>query len=123
MMFACGCYLFLSILAACRGASGLKKFYIGGLFPTDIADPDQRATLGYYPLAAAKFAVEHIRESGLLSAHNVSLELASFQTSCRRDEAVYAYLQLMEALQKKLQSCKISLPKLFSILENTWCET
>lgn len=97
-------YILLCFLAVCEGESVLKRFYIGGLFPTDVSDPEDRATLGTYPQLAAELAVSHVEASGLLSAHNVSLEMVSFETNCRKDEAVYAYLKLMEALQRK--SCK-----------------
>ena len=102
------CYqVLLLALAVCGADTGLKKFYIGGLFPTNVADPQDRATLGVYPQLAAQLAIQHIRASGLLSAHNVSLELQSFETGCKKDEAVYAYLQLMKTLQIKSKSGKI----------------
>ena len=78
----------------------LQKFYIGGLFPSDVADLQDRLRLGVYPEMAARLAVRQINEDGLLSAHNVSLEMLSFGTSCDQDAAVYAYLQLKAKISK-----------------------
>ena len=99
-MISCISALLLT-LAACGANAATKKFYIGGLFPTDLSGPQEQATLGLYPMLAAEFAALRVEESGLLASHNVILEVVSFETSCRRDEAVYAYLQLMEALKMR----------------------
>lgn len=91
------CILLLCTIAICRGEDGEKeKFYIAGLFPSDIADPQDRTRLGVYPELAARLAAQQVNEGGMLSAHNISLELLSFGTGsgCDQEAAVYAYLQL-----------------------------
>lgn len=95
------CFAVLFAVTACRTGSGLQRFFIGGLFPNDSDDVELRDALGVYPKLAAQLAVQHINEAGLLSALNFSLEMLAFGTSCKKDAAVYAYLQLMEALQEK----------------------
>lgn len=79
----------------------LQKFYIGGLFPDNADDFEVRNALGIYPKLAAQLAVKHINEAGLLAAHNFSFEMVSYSTSCQKDSATYAYLQLMEVLELK----------------------
>ena len=98
----CCCLAVLSALALCRGAT--NKFYIGGLFPDDSKDPQVRDALGVYTRLAAQLAVQHVNEGGVLAAYNLSLEMLSFGTSCRKDSAVYAYLQMTEALQERSAS-------------------
>ena len=87
------------LCAAVGSAAELQKFYIGGLFPYDSSDPQVRDALGVYPKLAAQLALQRINDGGLLSALNFSMEMLTFGTSCEMDSAVYAYLQLMEALQ------------------------
>lgn len=98
-----GCLLYFAVLCAVTASAsqGLQRFYIGGLFPDDSPDAGVRDALGVYPKLAAQLAVRHINEAGLLSALNYSLEMLAFGTSCKKDAAVYAYLQLMEALEGK----------------------
>lgn len=91
--------LYIPLVYAIATSNNRGKFFIGGLFPTDAEDPRIRAAFGQYPELAAKLAVRHVRESGLLASHGVSLELLSFQTKCRQDDAVYAYLQMIQAVQ------------------------
>ena len=79
----------------------LQKFYIGGLFPNNVADLQDRLRLGVYPEMAAQLAVLQVNQAGLLAAHNVSLELLSFGTSCDQEAAVYAYLQLVVKAKEK----------------------
>ena len=93
------CYL-LVLLSA--GNSRGAKFYIGGLFPNNVADVQDRLRLGVYPEMAAQLAVLQVNQAGLLAAHNVSLELLSFGTSCDQDAAVYAYLKLTSKIGKIL---------------------
>lgn len=101
MILLCMCCAFLSAAAVVGvgAAAELQKFYIGGLFPYDSSDPQIRDALGVYPKLAAQLALQHINDAGMLSALNFSLEMLTFGTSCEKDSAVYAYLQLMEALQ------------------------
>lgn len=99
------CFAILSLLGGTsRGDSVLQKFYIGGLFPNDAKDEHVRNSLGVYPEIAAALAVRHVQESGLLTPHNISLEMLSFGTSCMKDSAVYAYLQLTQAIEIKTES-------------------
>lgn len=84
----------------------LQKFYIGGLFPSDSDDPQIRDALGVYPKLAAQLALQHITEKGFLSAVNISMEMVAFGTRCEKDSAVYAYLKLMEALQRNVTAGK-----------------
>ena len=86
------CVLLLYTL--CSAEDQERKFYIAGLFPSDIEDPQDRTRLGVYPELAARLAAGQVNEGGLLSAHNVTLEVLSFGTGCDQEAAVYAYLQL-----------------------------
>lgn len=92
--------IFMLLAVASRLDATRRKFYIGGLFPSDVADLQDRLRLGVYPEMAARLAVRQINEDGLLSAHDVSLEMLSFGTSCDQDAAVYAYLQLKAKISK-----------------------
>ena len=74
-----------SLLHSLRGGCAEPDvFYITGLFPTESSDNRVRNTLGVYPRAAARYAVNRVNQLGLLDAHNVSLSLRSFDTSCER---------------------------------------
>ncbi len=68
-------------------------FEIVGMFTTTSTDPSIRDTYGIYPREAARLAVEHAREEGLLTRHNYDLKLFEFESRCDQTGAVIAYLE------------------------------
>lgn len=98
-------WLEFSVLCAAAISGGsAKTFFIAGLFPSNIADPQDRIRLGVYPELAARLAAQQVNEGGLLSAHNVSLELLSFGTGCDQDTTNIAYLKLLGKVRGEFES-------------------
>ena len=73
------CFLLQSLHC---GNAEQGTFYITGLFQTESSNRRLRNTLGVYPRAAARYAVRRINRLGLLDAHNTSLVLREFSSSC-----------------------------------------
>ena len=73
------CFLLQSLHC---GHAEQDTFYITGLFQTESRNRRLRNTLGVYPRAAARYAVRRINRLGLLDAHNTSLVLREFSSSC-----------------------------------------
>ncbi len=65
------------------------------MFTITSTDSPIRETYGVYPREAARLAVEHVREEGLLAEHNYELQLLEFETTCDQIGAVVANLEFL----------------------------
>ena len=71
-------------------------FQLVGLFTTTDPDPYISETYGIYPREAAKLAVKHVKEEGLLDEYNYQLELFEEETVCDQTGAVVATLEFFK---------------------------
>ena len=91
----------LSALTATIG-NCQRVFELVGLFTTIDPDPFISEAYGIYPREAARLAVEHVREEGLLDEYNYQLKLFEVETVCDQTGAVIATLEFIRAFGKEL---------------------
>ena len=84
------------------GSNASRAFQLVGLFTTIDPDPFISEAYGIYPREAARLAVEHVREEGLLDEYNYQLKLFEVETVCDQTGAVIATLEFKENSGKKV---------------------
>ena len=83
----------LLLLSVTITTNCLRVFELVGLFTTAHPDPFISEAYGIYPREAARLAVEHVREEGLLDEYNYQLKLFEVETVCDQTGAVIAALE------------------------------
>ncbi len=73
-----------------------EQFKLVGMFSiSSIELTAIRESYGVYPREAARLAVEHVKEDGLLAEHNYELQMLEFETSCDQIGAIMANLEFV----------------------------
>ena len=88
------CIIFF--LACSVRINAYETFQLVGLFTTIDPDPFIGEAYGIYPREAARLAVEHVREEGLLDEYNYQLKLFEVETVCDQTGAVIATLEFIK---------------------------
>ena len=97
----CTCALLLSLCTGIEAnANAPNVFELVGLFTTVHSDPFISEAYGIYPREAARLAVEHVREEGLLDEYNYQLKLFEVSTVCDQTGAVIATLEFARVTGK-----------------------
>ncbi len=74
--------------------STTEQFKLVGMFSTSFIEQTAiKEAYGVYPREAARLAVEHVKEDGLLAEHNYELQMLEFETSCDQIGAILANLE------------------------------